>query len=330
MSTDQSAVEGAEIFEAPALLKILWADPQNMAEHLALWSLKYFGPRAGTAVDKLRAEHPDAPVEDMERQVVEHQTRVCIAEGAFVGGPFIVLIPIAFCAALLAQAQMAFELAAVNGYSPTDEMRAADLLVVQGAYDSTDEAGAALEKVTQEPAEHKRLPAGTRWNMIKRMAYLLGVIGSDDPDQSRFHGAFNVGVLVLTFLVGLILPLVWVPYMAISMRRSALRMGKKATAFYNDRRSEEAGVTVIRATPAVSVGLSAGLIRMVVLIVIPIVVAAVALLTGTRIGTGKWLTAFFALLVFSALLTCAWLGYRWVRYRRAARAAAGDASPAAA
>jgi hypothetical protein len=40
VSTDQSAVEGAEIFEAPALLKILWADPQNMAEHLALWSLK--------------------------------------------------------------------------------------------------------------------------------------------------------------------------------------------------------------------------------------------------------------------------------------------------
>jgi hypothetical protein len=330
VSTDQSAVEGAEIFEAPALLKILWKDPQNMAEHLALWSLKYFGPRAGTAVDKLRVEHPDASAEDLAGRVVEHQTRVSMTEGAFVGGPFVVLIPVAFCAALLAQAQMSFELAAVNGYSPTDEMRAADLLVVQGAYESTEEAGAALAKVTQEPTEGKRLPRGTRWNMLKRMAYLLGVIGSNDPDQSRSHGVFNVVVLVVTFLAGLVLPLVWVPYMAISMRRSTLRMGKRASAFYSDRRSEEAGVKVTRGTPIVNVGISVGLIRMIILIVIPILVAIVALLTGTDIGTGKWLTAFFGLLLFSALITCAWLGYRWVRYRRAARAAAGDASPAAA
>ncbi len=300
-----------------------------MAEHLALWSLKYFGPRAGRAADKLHAEHPDAPVEDLERRVIEHQTRVCMTEGAFVGGPFIVLIPVAFCAALLAQAQMAFELAAVHGYSATDQMRAADLLVIQEAYTSTDEAGAALAKVTRESTERKRLPPGTRWNMLKRMAYLLGLIGSTDPDQSRLHGIFNVAVLIVTFLAGLILPLVWVPYMAISMRRSSLRMGKKAMAFYDAEGTQEAGVTVTRARPAVSVGISAGLIRMVILIVIPIIVAVVALLTGTTVGTGKWLTAFFALLVFSALLTLAWLAYRWVRYRRA-RAAAGGTPPAAA
>jgi hypothetical protein len=301
-----------------------------MAEHLALWSLKYFGPRAGTAVDRLHKEHPDAPVEDLERQVVEHQTRVCIAEGAFVGGPFIVLIPVAFCAALLAQAQMAFELAAVHGYNPTDEMRAADLLVIQEAYGSTDDASAALAKVTRESeSDRKRLPPGTRWSMLKRMAYLLGLIGSGDSEQSRLHGIFNVAVLVVTILAGLILPLVWVPYMAVSMRRSALRMGKKAMGYYAAKGSAEAGVKVTRATPAVTVGISAGLIRMVILIVIPIVVAVVALLTGTSIGTGKWLTAFFALLLFSALLTCLWLGYRWIRYRRA-RAAAGGAAPAAA
>ena len=30
-------------FEAPAVLRMLWADPQYMPEHLALWSLKRFG-----------------------------------------------------------------------------------------------------------------------------------------------------------------------------------------------------------------------------------------------------------------------------------------------
>jgi hypothetical protein len=311
--------EGEEIFRAPALLRILWADPQNMAEHLALWSLKYFGPRARSAVDRLTSSHADARLEDLEREVVQHQTRVCMSEGAFVGGPFIVFIPVAFCAALLAQAQMAFELAAVNGYSPTDRMRAADLLVLQGAYPSTDAAGAALTALTQPPedAGPKRLPPGTRWNMIKRMAYLLGVLGSTDRDQSRLVGAYHVALLGVTLVVGFVLPLVWVPYMAVSMRRSALRMGKRGIAFYTERQSAEAGVTVARApAPTITVGISAALIRMVVLIVIPIVAAAIALLTGTDIGGGRWLTAFFALLLFSALLTLAWLGFRWLRYQR--------------
>jgi hypothetical protein len=39
-----------------------------------------------------------------------------MTEGAFVGGPFIVLLPVAFGAALLAQAQMALELAVLAGY----------------------------------------------------------------------------------------------------------------------------------------------------------------------------------------------------------------------
>ena len=91
MSGDQATAIDAEadgdtIFEAPALLKVLWADPQNMSEHLALWSLKYFGPRAATATDKRRSADPEAPVEELERKAIEHQTRVSMTEGAFVGG----------------------------------------------------------------------------------------------------------------------------------------------------------------------------------------------------------------------------------------------------
>ena len=100
--------------------------------------------------------------------VIERQTRISMTEGAFVGGPFIVLIPVAFCAALLAQAQMALELASLAGYAPSDQMRAADLLVLQGAYASTSEASAALAKVARDPKgrEGKKLPrkAARRWS----------------------------------------------------------------------------------------------------------------------------------------------------------------------
>ncbi len=67
---------------------------------------------------------------------------------------------------------------------------------------------------------------------------------------------------------------------------------------------------------AVRIGMSAGLVRMLLLIILPVVVAAIVLLTDADIGTGKWLSAVIGLIAISALVTLAWLGYRWLRRRR--------------
>lgn len=320
------------LFQAPALFRVLWADPKNMAEHLALWSLKYFGPRAQSAVERLRASNPDASQDELEQLSVQHQTRVCMTGGAFVGGPFIVLIPIAFCAALLAQAQMAFELAAINGYSATDRMRAADLLVLQGAYPTTEEAGAALRTVSRSERQGGRLPRGARWTMIKRMAFLLGLLTAPGTPKPRwFVSLIRWIALGLTLIVGLVLPLVWVPYMAVSMRRAALLMGDRGRSFYAARRTEETGVTVTRAPLTISVGVAAGFVRMLLLVAAPIVVAVIALLTDTNIGGGNWVTALVALLVVSALATLGWLGFRWTRMKmkRSRRGPEAAAHPSA-
>ena len=316
---ESSPSEETAVYEAPAVLRMLWADPQFMPEHLALWSLKYFGPRASSAVERLGRSHPGAAPSELEAAVIEHQTRVSMTEGAFVGGPFIVLLPVAFCAALLAQAQMALELAVLSGYAPDDEMRAADLLVIQGAYASTVEANAALARLARDPKgrEGKRLPRGTRINMVKRMAYMLGVLASsDDEKPSRLRSELQMGFVGVVFLVGLVLPLVWVPYMAWAFRKSGLRMGARASAFYSERSSEEAGVTVRKAPPNVRIAMSAGLIRMALLIAVPVVIAVVALLTGADIGTGKWASAAIFLIIISGVITLAWFGFRRWRRRR--------------
>ena len=96
--------------DAPALLRVLYADPEHTAEHLALWSVRRFAGRATSAVEKVQRSHVAAAEPDVQqRAVVRRQTRVSMTEGAVVGGPFIVLIPVAFCAALLAQAQMVLD-----------------------------------------------------------------------------------------------------------------------------------------------------------------------------------------------------------------------------
>lgn len=310
--------EGSDlVFEAPAVLRIVWADPQHMPEHIATWSLAHFGPRADAAVDKLRREHPEAERDELERRVIDRQTKVAMTEGAFVGGPFIVLMAVGFCAALLAQAQMVFELAAVAGRDPKDQMRVADLLVLLEAYPTTEAANVGLAAMTRDPKLHEgsKLPRGTRWSTIMRMAYLLEVFGTSD-DRSRLRAAMGwVGVGVL-FVVGFALPLVWVPYMAYSSRKFTVRLGRRAQEYYSATATGDAGVVVQR-HQKLQIGATVALGRTLLLVLVPIVVALVVLLTGFSFGNGRWLDSGLVLIGLSLLATLAWFGYRWWRLRKA-------------
>jgi hypothetical protein len=305
------------IADAPAVLRMVWADPEHTAEHLALWTLRRFGPRAESSVARLRARRPEPGRDELERLVVERQTRVATTEGAFVGGPFIVLIPVAFCASLLAQGQMVFELAAVAGRDPNNELRAAELLLLLGAYPTTEEAGAALAKVPRDTGsrEGPRLPAGRRIDAVRRLAYLIELLGPADQKRSVFRetiGWIGIGFL---FLIGLALPLVWVPYMAFSMHRSTARMAVRARRYYSPT---DAGQPVVVASDAGFIA-GGGLIafaRMALMVVFPILVAVVGLLTGFSFAGGRWLTSAVLLLAVSALATLCWLGYRRWQLRK--------------
>jgi hypothetical protein len=276
------------------LLRVVWADPQHMPEHLALWALKYFGPRAAAAA---RGDPDD---------VIARQTRLTVVEGAAVGGPFILLIPVAWCAALLAQAQMVFELAALAGYSATDEMRAADLLVLQGAYGSTAAARTALAAVTEAPQPSRRL----RMDMIWRMAYMLGLLGPGGAQRGLLRKIFGWVFVGVVFLVGLVLPVVWVPYMAVWMRKSTLQLGERTIAYYAEGAGGDAGVTVGHAQ-GVRIGLAGGFVRMALLLGVSVALFVVALVGG-GVGAGVLL-----LVTISFVLTSAVIGYRWWRRRHA-------------
>jgi hypothetical protein len=311
--------EELSVVDAPAVLRIVWADPQHMAEHLAVWSLARFGPRAERALHAARQKHPDADQAELEQVLTDRQARAAMVEGAFVGGPFIILVPVAFCAALLAQAQLVYALAAASGRDPEDAQRAADLLVILGAYPSAETAGVAIADLPRDSASRKggRLPRGSRWSMIVRMAYLLGVLGATD-ERSKLRATLGwIGISVL-FLVGIVLPLVWVPYMAYSMRRSMFRVGRKAQEYYSTSVAGEAGVTV-RGRAVVRVGATAALARTVGLVVLPVIAGIAALLAGLSFGNGKWIDSFLLLLGLSLLITLGWLGYRRRRARRALR-----------
>ncbi|MFF9814958.1 hypothetical protein [Streptomyces sp. NPDC014006] len=55
-----------------------------------------------------------------------------MTEGAFAGGPVLLLVPFTLCTALLGQDRTVLKPAAVSGRDAASEDRAADVLVLQG------------------------------------------------------------------------------------------------------------------------------------------------------------------------------------------------------
>jgi hypothetical protein len=225
------ASEAAED-RARSLLRRLRSDPTRMPEELAAFAVREMGPRAQAAVDKQRRRMPEADEAHQRAQVASRGVRTSVAEGSFVGGPFLVLIPVAFCRALLAQAQMALEMAALAGRDPREAARAAELLVLQGAHPDVRSAAAALAATdTSAVPRAGRRPAGL-WSVTLRMASILGLRAVGGTDRSWFVRALQWLLLGVVLVVGTVAPLVWLPYMSVSYRRAGRAIAERTSGFY--------------------------------------------------------------------------------------------------
>ncbi|MGW5424424.1 hypothetical protein [Streptomyces sp. NPDC003943] len=310
--------------EAPArlsrsLLRSAKAEPGRLPELLASFAARRLGPGAGRAVARLRRELPDADPAELRARVVARGGRAVAAEGAFVGGPFLVFVPFAFCAALLSQARTVLELAALEGRDPEDPERAAELLVLQGVYEDTDAARAALD-ARPEPAPGER-PGRTAalWRLSMRMARLLGVLtpggdgAGDDPDGGPGL-LVRIGQWALSgavFLVGLVAPLVWLPYLAFTYRRTTVRLADRATEFY-------AGELGPPRTARLDPGTALALARALASLLVPIAAVALVVLADLKIAGGRWPALGVALFTTSLAVGGWWVWRRRRRHRQKA------------
>ncbi|MER6397329.1 hypothetical protein ABT263_14935 [Kitasatospora sp. NPDC001603] len=317
------AAEGSAAFDAAApdgpeppvgeLLRSVRAHPSLLPETLAVFAVRHRGPRAARRVAALRAAHPEATPQELAGLAVTHARRVSQSEGAFVGGPFMVLIPFAFCTALLAQAQLFLELAALAGRDPAARPRAAEVLVLQGAYPDVVAAGRALDTAPRPSAGRRR----GLWSLLRRMARLLGLTSEGaDPPPSRWRTAGGWLLVLLVFLIGLVAPLVWLPYMGFSYARATDRVGSRAVDFYFG--GDVAGAALRRRRRRADPATVAATIRAGISLVLPVGAVIVLLLADIRVAGSRWPLMSIILLVLSVLVGEVW--YR--RHRRHRRAAA--------
>lgn len=296
------------------LVRAVAADPEFLAERLAVFAVGWWGPHADRRVAELRRRRPDTEAEDLRQDTVQRSVRTCVTEGAFIGGPFVLLIPFAFCSALLVQIRMILELAALTGRPATAPDRVAEVLVIQGVQPDVDSARKALAVAKTRKADRAGRPtASHRWfSAVWRMMRLLGLLTPDpETEPSRLVRWGRWAMLLGTFAVGTVVPLIWLPYMALAYRGSTVEIAKHATAAYYGRTGLPRHSQVSRFRP----GMTAGVVRVVISLVLMAGTVVVFILLKINAVGGRWPTLFLALAVLS-LATGAW--WQW-RRRRAGR-----------
>ncbi|GKQ39607.1 hypothetical protein [Streptomyces sp. A012304] len=300
-----------------SLLASVVTDPGHLPELLADFAVRHIGPAVPEAIAALRRRHPGATETELRARVVARGRRTVVSEGSIVGGPFLALIPLAFCAALLRQARTVLELAALDGRDPTASARAGELLVLQGVYEDTRQAQDALARTGRAagaPARWKRWAA--LWNVTLRMAHLLGILAPADGSQDAGRRVRRVTVqawrwllLGVVLLVGLVAPLVWLPYMAVVYRRADARLADRVLAYY----FADTAPAPRRRTSRLEPEVMAAVLRASISLLVPLVLTAVTFLTGLRIAESRWPVLGITLATASAGVGALWY---WHRRRR--------------
>ncbi|MFH8494257.1 hypothetical protein [Streptomyces coeruleorubidus] len=300
-----------------SLLASVVSDPRHLPELLADFAVRSVGPAVPEAIASLRRNHPTDTETELRVRVIARGRRAVVSEGSLVGGPFLVLIPVAFCAALLRQARTVLELAALDGRDPTASARAGELLVLQGVYEDTRKAQHAPTRTGRAagaPTRWKRWAA--LWDVTLRMAHLLGILTPDDGSDGAGGRVRRAAVqarrwllLGVVFLVGLVAPLVWLPYMAMIYQRADARLADRALTYYFADTAPAPHHRTSRLEPEVI----ASALRALLSLLVPLVLTAATFLAGLRIADSRWPVLGITLATASAAVGALW--YRR-RHRR--------------
>ena len=210
--------EFAEVEEALGkpprrLWERLRADPLRAPEHVALAASEYHAPAAAAWADRRRRVYGTEP-RRLAQMARRRHVNLASIEGAATGvGGFITLIPDLVGLAWI-ESRLVFFIAAAYGFDPHDPMRPAELLVLNGIYDTPAEARAALDGMGVSMAE----------------AWVGGQLSRDEA--LAFKLAKSVGKTSTKKFAGRLIPGFAIMFNSVANRRDTNALAKRAIKFY--------------------------------------------------------------------------------------------------
>jgi uncharacterized protein (DUF697 family) len=158
---DAVQLDREEVRHLPeGLWKQLRAEPTHAPQHLALAAIDRWGQQARDYAKNVRREYPDATSRELAEVVRVRHAMLARMEGAAAGVPGSIAPLMGSAAALLPdlaalawiQSRMVVHIAAVYGHNTNNRDTAAELLVLQGIYNTTEAARVALTEASKRVA----------------------------------------------------------------------------------------------------------------------------------------------------------------------------------
>jgi EcsC protein family len=157
--------------------KSLWqsvlAQPERAPELIALAAADRFGPQAAEWVQIAGPGHTPA---ELAKMAYRKHVRLSRLEGGVLGIGGVITAAPDMVALLWIQSRMVFYIAAAQGYDPRHPMRPAELLSLQGVYESPAQARAALDgmgKLMAQAMVEKALAGRSTESLQRRLAKYL-------------------------------------------------------------------------------------------------------------------------------------------------------------
>ena len=217
MSTNATEVGDEHIERLGRPPQRLWdrvlAEPDRAPEYIALVAAERFGPQAAEWVRVAGAGHTP---EQLARVAYRKHVRIARLEGGALGLGGVVTMAPDMVALLWIQSRMIFYIAAAYGYDPCHPMRPAELLAIQGLYDTPAEARAALDGVGKRLAQA----------MVER------ALSHRTTDRLHMRLAKYLAKRLARRYAGRFIPLIGAPLGAMQNAGVTKMIGRRAISYY--------------------------------------------------------------------------------------------------
>jgi hypothetical protein len=295
-----------------ALLRIVYRDPEHVAERLTLYATERLGEPSHAWAEAARAARPDEPVDDLAHELCEQSAKIARVDGAVAGTPFFIALLPAYVNYLWQEARMSLRVAALYGEDPRTLETAADLLVLRGVHPTPEAASEALTYVREKPVPEGpegRRPLRTWYRSVRSVLVFGGFLSAEEADAEKtswLRRAFGFAVGGTLYLITWVLPVTFMIAMSWGCESHARKLGNQTMARYGGaeaavehpgRRAKRTRRTVIRGA------------LLTLSVAVPIVF--VAYVNHVRATTGvNWLAGVGALVALALVVAMAVAGSR--------------------
>jgi hypothetical protein len=295
------------------LAKIVYRDPEHVAERLTLFGSKHLSEPSREWAETVREERPDAPLPAVAEEVRIQTAQVARIDGAISGTPFLIALVPGYLAYLWQEGRMEQRIAALYGHDPRELETAAEILVLRGVHPTVKAAREALLKVRDTDLPDK--PTARRPVRVwVRSIYVLLVFGGflsggsgeerDKYAHWRLKAALGLIGATVIWVITWVLPLTFMIAMAWACESHARSLGRRTMSFYGGESTDNIDAAIAAAAEEEDQGRSKReLLRGLLLVVsVAIPLAFVVYANYVRQTTGLTLASALGAVVAAALV----------------------------